>query len=45
VPVLPTVEAIRRNTDYKVERVMQLIEKDKEREKEKSKSKTSGANQ
>jgi C-terminal processing protease CtpA/Prc len=29
VPALPTIEAIRRNTDFKVEKVMKLIEEDK----------------
>lgn len=43
VPVLPTVEAIRRNTDYKVEKVMELIAKDKESKKEKLK--TAGTSQ
>ena len=29
VPSLPTVDAIRRNVDYKLEKVMELIKKDK----------------
>lgn len=43
VPALPTIEAIRRNADFKVEKVMKLIAEDKKSEKEKIK--TAGANQ
>lgn len=38
VPALPTVEAVRRNSDFKIEKVMKLIEADKENKKVKLKS-------
>lgn len=43
IPVLPTVDAIRRNADFKIEKIMKLIGEDQKNEKEKLK--TAGANQ